>query len=121
MLSSILSGVPSQLQVSCGPGVTGGYSSGPAHITPGSKLHSSHVTYLVHAIIGEGTYGKIAKCTRKDTNSMVALKIIKNNSNFIEQANDEVGMNPSLIVCPSFVFSSVTVSNLCVISLRLTS
>uniref|UniRef100_A0A8C7WYN7 Protein kinase domain-containing protein n=1 Tax=Oryzias sinensis TaxID=183150 RepID=A0A8C7WYN7_9TELE len=42
--------------------------------------------YFVERFLGEGTFGKVAKCTNLSTNEEVAIKIIKNgfNKTFVE-------------------------------------
>uniref|UniRef100_A0A3P9H3B5 Protein kinase domain-containing protein n=1 Tax=Oryzias latipes TaxID=8090 RepID=A0A3P9H3B5_ORYLA len=44
--------------------------------------------YFVERFLGEGTFGKVAKCTNLSTNEEVAIKIIKNGFN--KTAKDEI-------------------------------
>ncbi|XP_023812014.1 homeodomain-interacting protein kinase 1-like [Oryzias latipes] len=44
--------------------------------------------YFVERFLGEGTFGKVAKCTNLSTNKEVAIKIIKNGFN--DTAKDEI-------------------------------
>uniref|UniRef100_A0A3P9KJP1 Protein kinase domain-containing protein n=1 Tax=Oryzias latipes TaxID=8090 RepID=A0A3P9KJP1_ORYLA len=44
--------------------------------------------YFVERFLGEGTFGKVAKCTNLSTNKEVAIKIIKNGFN--KTAEDEI-------------------------------
>uniref|UniRef100_A0A3P9M037 Protein kinase domain-containing protein n=1 Tax=Oryzias latipes TaxID=8090 RepID=A0A3P9M037_ORYLA len=44
--------------------------------------------YFVERFLGEGTFGKVAKCTNLSTNEEVAIKIIKNGFN--DTAKDEI-------------------------------
>uniref|UniRef100_A0A8C8DUU8 Protein kinase domain-containing protein n=1 Tax=Oryzias sinensis TaxID=183150 RepID=A0A8C8DUU8_9TELE len=44
--------------------------------------------YFVERFLGEGTFGKVAKCTNLSTNEEVAIKIIKNGFN--KTAEDEI-------------------------------
>uniref|UniRef100_A0A3B3IKQ3 Protein kinase domain-containing protein n=1 Tax=Oryzias latipes TaxID=8090 RepID=A0A3B3IKQ3_ORYLA len=43
---------------------------------------------LYERFLGEGTFGKVAKCTNLSTNEEVAIKIIKNGFN--DTAKDEI-------------------------------
>uniref|UniRef100_A0A3P9ITV1 Protein kinase domain-containing protein n=1 Tax=Oryzias latipes TaxID=8090 RepID=A0A3P9ITV1_ORYLA len=44
------------------------------------KLRAERM-YFVERFLGEGTFGKVAKCTNLSTNEEVAIKIIKNGFN----------------------------------------
>uniref|UniRef100_A0A3B4XCN4 Protein kinase domain-containing protein n=1 Tax=Seriola lalandi dorsalis TaxID=1841481 RepID=A0A3B4XCN4_SERLL len=46
--------------------------------------------YEVQAFLGEGTFGKVAKCADTVTNTKVAIKITKDDPFFTEQALEEV-------------------------------
>ncbi|XP_030592554.1 homeodomain-interacting protein kinase 3-like [Archocentrus centrarchus] len=59
-------------------------------IVPGSRLTSSFSSYEVLSILGEGTFGKVAKCVRMADKKTVAIKVMKNYS--VEVANIEVVM-----------------------------
>nr|XP_057942177.1 homeodomain-interacting protein kinase 2-like [Doryrhamphus excisus] len=57
---------------------------------PGAKLHSPSSCYKVLSVLGEGTFGKVAKCHKLDNNKTVALKMIRNQGNFAVQARFEI-------------------------------
>lgn len=46
--------------------------------------------YIVKDLLGHGTFGQVAKCWNSDTNSFVAVKIIKNQPAYYQQALVEV-------------------------------
>ncbi|KAH1205797.1 Dual specificity protein kinase YAK1 [Glycine max] len=46
--------------------------------------------YIVKDLLGHGTFGQVAKCWDSDTNSFVAVKIIKNQPAYYQQALVEV-------------------------------
>ncbi|KAI9073823.1 hypothetical protein K1719_044225 [Acacia pycnantha] len=48
--------------------------------------------YLVKDVLGHGTFGQVAKCWVSDTNSYVAVKIIKNQPAYYQQALVEVSI-----------------------------
>lgn len=47
------------------------------YLTPGELVFSDSIIYLVEAILGEGTFGKVAKCKRMNDLTTVAIKSIK--------------------------------------------
>ncbi|XP_061902518.1 homeodomain-interacting protein kinase 2-like [Entelurus aequoreus] len=57
---------------------------------PGAKLHSPSSCYKVLSVLGEGTFGKVAKCRKLDNNKTVAVKMIRNQGNFAVQAKFEI-------------------------------
>ncbi|KAK9120341.1 hypothetical protein Syun_017958 [Stephania yunnanensis] len=48
--------------------------------------------YIVKDLLGHGTFGQVAKCWVSETNSYVAVKIIKNQPAFFQQAKVEVNI-----------------------------
>uniref|UniRef100_A0A3P9K2T3 Protein kinase domain-containing protein n=1 Tax=Oryzias latipes TaxID=8090 RepID=A0A3P9K2T3_ORYLA len=52
------------------------------------KLKTKKRVYIVEKFLGEGTFGKVAKCTNLSTNKEVAIKIIK--KGFNHTAQDEI-------------------------------
>ncbi|KAM0935279.1 putative dual-specificity kinase CMGC-DYRK-YAK family [Dioscorea sansibarensis] len=48
--------------------------------------------YIVKDMLGQGTFGQVAKCWVSETNSFVAVKIIKNQPAFYQQALVEVAI-----------------------------
>uniref|UniRef100_A0A803KST9 Protein kinase domain-containing protein n=1 Tax=Chenopodium quinoa TaxID=63459 RepID=A0A803KST9_CHEQI len=61
-------------------------------------LVNSHTQrrYVVKDILGHGTFGQVAKCWVPDTNSFVAVKIIKNQPAYYQQAWVEVSILTTL-------------------------
>lgn len=75
------------------------FSNPPAqrdHVVPGSWLCSGPSFYLIQSILGEGTFGKVAKCTRMSDMKKVAIKVMKNRDSAIIDAQQEVGADQSL-------------------------
>lgn len=52
--------------------------------------------YIVKDVLGHGTFGQVAKCWVPDTGSFVAVKIIKNQTAYYQQALVEVAILTSL-------------------------
>ncbi|KAM3225704.1 hypothetical protein ACQJBY_058431 [Aegilops geniculata] len=48
--------------------------------------------YIVEEMLGQGTFGQVAKCWDAETNSYVAVKVIKNQPAFYQQAIMEVSL-----------------------------
>lgn len=48
--------------------------------------------YIVKDVLGHGTFGQVAKCWVAETNSFVAVKIIKNQPAYYQQALVEVSI-----------------------------
>lgn len=53
--------------------------------------------YIVKDVLGHGTFGQVAKCWVPDTGSFVAVKIIKNQTAYYQQALVEVAILTSVI------------------------
>jgi dual specificity protein kinase YAK1 len=64
-----------------------------------SMTHLSHhiCRYIVKDVLGHGTFGQVAKCWVAETNSFVALKIIKNQPAYYQQALVEVSILTTVI------------------------
>ncbi|KAF6168893.1 hypothetical protein GIB67_038390 [Kingdonia uniflora] len=52
--------------------------------------------YVVKDVLGQGTFGQVAKCWVSETNSYVAIKIIKNQPAYYQQALVEVSLLKTL-------------------------
>lgn len=50
------------------------------------------IRYIVEEMLGQGTFGQVAKCWDAETNSYVAVKVIKNQPAFYQQAIMEVSL-----------------------------
>lgn len=57
---------------------------------PGGSIHDGATFYQVESILKEGTFGKVAKCTRVNDNTTVAVKVIKKQGSYNKAVN-EVG------------------------------
>ncbi|XP_018531632.1 homeodomain-interacting protein kinase 1 [Lates calcarifer] len=73
-------------------------------------LSSPSSDYLVQSFIGEGVFGKVAKCLKAATKETVAVKIIMN-SNFAPQAKNEVAILEELRAFDSDRFNFVRCNN----------
>ncbi|KAJ4953097.1 hypothetical protein NE237_029929 [Protea cynaroides] len=56
----------------------------------------SQQRYIVKDVLGQGTFGQVAKCWVSETNSYVAVKIIKNQPAYYQQALVEVSILTTL-------------------------
>ncbi|XP_059667451.1 dual specificity protein kinase YAK1 homolog isoform X2 [Cornus florida] len=56
------------------------------------NLDTQQRRYIVKDILGHGTFGQVAKCWDTETNSFVAVKIIKNQPAYYQQALVEVSI-----------------------------
>ncbi|KAL3624324.1 hypothetical protein CASFOL_033140 [Castilleja foliolosa] len=67
-------------------------------LTPNYFLVNSETTrrYVVKDVLGHGTFGQVAKCWVAETNSFVAVKIIKNLPAYYQQALVEVSILTTL-------------------------
>ncbi|GLD45580.1 homeodomain-interacting protein kinase 1-like protein, partial [Lates japonicus] len=58
----------------------------------GQTLFSSSSSYSLLEFIGEGCFGKVAKCQNLTTKETVAVKILKKDTDFIKDTEKEVSM-----------------------------
>lgn len=64
--------------------------------------------YVVKEILGQGTFGQVAKCWVAETSSFVAVKIIKNQPAYYQQALVEVSILTTVINSVSMKLLSQT-------------
>ena len=62
-------------------------------VSKGDLLTWEYSSYLVEDFLGEGTFGKVARCVVTATNEKVAVKITKNHPVKLEAAEREVQQN----------------------------
>ena len=60
------------------------------HLVPGEFISSDSIIYLVESILGEGTFGNVAKCKRMTEWKTVAIKSVKEEKELLLQAKREV-------------------------------
>uniref|UniRef100_A0A671N361 non-specific serine/threonine protein kinase n=1 Tax=Sinocyclocheilus anshuiensis TaxID=1608454 RepID=A0A671N361_9TELE len=89
--------------------VAGGGGNATAHSTSTTKSSNSHSegdyqlvqheilcsvsnSYEVLEFLGRGTFGQVAKCWKRGTNEIVAIKILKNHPSYARQGQIEVGI-----------------------------
>lgn len=58
---------------------------------PGGSVYDGAQVYQVQAILGEGTFGKVAKCLRMADKKIVAIKMIKKRGSCVD-AQKEVAL-----------------------------
>lgn len=63
-----------------------------AEVQAGQILFSSSCGYTILDFIGEGCFGKVAKCRNLATKQTVAVKILKEDSDMIEVTRREVDL-----------------------------
>lgn len=63
---------------------------GDYKVKPNEILQSSNAVYEVLEFIGRGTFGQVVKCLRKDSNELVAVKILKNHPHYARQGQVEI-------------------------------
>jgi len=63
--------------------------------------------YIVKDILGHGTFGQVAKCWVPETNSFVAVKIIKNQPAYYQQAWVEVSILTTVSLQFYFLFENL--------------
>ncbi|XP_019742965.1 homeodomain-interacting protein kinase 2-like [Hippocampus comes] len=59
-------------------------------LVPGARLYSASTSYKVLSLLSSGTFGKVAKCRKMDSDKTVAVKMIRNQGSFAEQAKIEI-------------------------------
>ncbi|XP_030201474.1 homeodomain-interacting protein kinase 2 isoform X2 [Gadus morhua] len=62
----------------------------------GDLLHGVSSTYVVERFLGEGSFGKVARCLKSATQERVAVKIFRNQPRLIEDARQEIRMLQSI-------------------------
>jgi dual specificity protein kinase YAK1 len=52
----------------------------------------SHIRYLILDVLGQGTFGQVAKCQNIRTHEIVAVKVVKNKPAYFNQSTMEVAI-----------------------------
>lgn len=81
-----------------------------AQINIGTKISSKTTAYEVQSILGQGTFGTVAKCTKMSDMQTVALKIMKNEESLAYQSMEEVRTKR---LCLQQIFKSLFPSSVC--------
>lgn len=83
------------------------------HLAKSLRLHIICIMiccrYIVKDLLGHGTFGQVAKCWNSDTNSFVAVKIIKNQPAYYQQALVEVTILTTVTSCCYFYFKMLVI------------
>ncbi|KAK0148321.1 Homeodomain-interacting protein kinase 1 [Merluccius polli] len=61
-------------------------------VSRGDLMSTASSSYWVEGFLGEGAYGKVARCLKTATNERVAVKIIKNHPVLISTAIKEIAI-----------------------------
>ncbi|KAL4455004.1 hypothetical protein ABPG74_006386 [Tetrahymena malaccensis] len=48
------------------------------------------IEYIIEDMLGKGTFGQVAKCSKNGTNDLFAVKVIKNRPAYFQQAKNEI-------------------------------
>lgn len=56
------------------------------------KISDGFYRYIIKDLLGQGTFGQVAKCWSEERNCFVAVKIIKNQPAYHQQAIVEVSI-----------------------------
>ena len=76
-----------------GGGVGSSSSDGDYQLVQHEVLYSPlNNQYEVLEFLGRGTFGQVAKCWKKGTNEIVAIKILKNHPSYARQGQIEVSI-----------------------------
>lgn len=76
-----------------GAGAGGSNSDGDYQLVQHEVLYSPlNNQYEVLEFLGRGTFGQVAKCWKKGTNEIVAIKILKNHPSYARQGQIEVSI-----------------------------
>jgi len=57
----------------------------------GDLLSSGTSRYLVESVLGQGTFGTVAKCRNIADNKTLAIEMMRDKGSLVEQARAEVG------------------------------
>lgn len=79
------------------------HSEGDYQLVQHEILCSVSNSYEVLEFLGRGTFGQVAKCWKRGTNEIVAIKILKNHPSYARQGQIEVRLNRRRSVYPGFV------------------
>ncbi|XP_028811847.1 homeodomain-interacting protein kinase 3 isoform X2 [Denticeps clupeoides] len=74
------------------PAAGAGGGDGDYQLVQHEVLCSMKNTYEVLDFLGRGTFGQVAKCWKRGTNEVVAVKILKNHPSYARQGQIEVGI-----------------------------
>lgn len=69
------------------------HSEGDYQLVQHEILCSVSNSYEVLEFLGRGTFGQVAKCWKRGTNEIVAIKILKNHPSYARQGQIEVKLN----------------------------
>ena len=65
-------------------------SEGEYQLVQHEVLYSAYNQYEVLDFLGRGTFGQVAKCWKRGTNEIVAIKILKNQPSYARQGQIEI-------------------------------
>lgn len=65
---------------------------------PGGSIYDGATFYQVESILKESTFGKVAKCTRVNDNTTVAIKVIKKQGSYNKAVNEVGNLTSALSI-----------------------
>lgn len=68
-------------------------------LVPGDIIVTRCHTYEVQSLLGEGSYGRVVRCVRRTDNTTVAVKVLKKEGRYHDQAKAEVSLKECVCVC----------------------
>lgn len=72
------------------------------NLVPGDIIVTQCHTYEVQSLLGEGSFGKVVKCVRTKDGKTVAVKVLKKEGRYHDQAKAEVSADSFVWVCIRF-------------------
>lgn len=86
------------------------------NLVPGDIIVANCHTYEVQSFLGEGSFGKVVKCVRSKDDKTVAVKVLKKEGRYHDQAKAEVSVDIFESVCVMCVSVVGSVKNLHLLS-----
>lgn len=92
------------------------HSEGDYQLVQHEILCSVSNSYEVLEFLGRGTFGQVAKCWKRGTNEIVAIKILKNHPSYARQGQIEVSIVENLTDASGLLVTNGDANRLCSVS-----